>query len=124
MEHGIFFENGNSLAQSRIDANEEIAATSSIKTVTFKAPDYIVEAIDAFASYADTTRSALIADILKQYFGMAFVEFSEGYLSNFTSDISLEQEQRVLCEAVSVSDNLSSNAQSFIASSVRKVLED
>jgi len=122
MEHGIFFENGNSLAQSRIDANEEIAATSSIKTVTFKAPDYIVEAIDAFASYADTTRSALIADILKQYFGMAFVEFSEGYLSNFTSDISLEQ--RVLCEAVSVSDNLSSNAQSFIASSVRKVLED
>jgi hypothetical protein len=121
MEHGIFFENGNSLAQTRIDANEEIAATSSIKTVTFKAPDYIVEAIDAFASYADTTRSALIADILKQYFGMAFVEFSEGYLSNFSSEVSLEQ--RVLCEAVDLSENLSLNAQTFIASSTRKVLE-
>lgn len=121
MEHGIFFENGNSLAQTRIDANEEIAASSSIKTVTFKAPDYIVEAVDAFASYADTTRSALIADILKQYFGMAFVEFSEGYLSNFTSDVSLEQ--RVLCEALGVSENLSPNAQSFVASSTRKVLE-
>ena len=121
MEHGIFFENGNSLAQTRIDANEEIAANSSIKTVTFKAPDYIVEAVDAFASYADTTRSALRADIHKHYFGMAFVEFSEGYLSNFTSDVSLEQ--RVLCEALGVSENLSPNAQSFVASSTRKVLE-
>jgi hypothetical protein len=122
MEHGIFFENGNSLAQARIDANEEIAAASSIKTVTFKAPDYIVEAIDAFASYADTTRSALISDILKQYFGMAFIEFTEGYLSNFDSEISLEQ--RVLCEAMGISENLSPNSQSFVSSSVRKVLED
>jgi hypothetical protein len=122
MEHGIFFDNGNSLAQSRIEANEEIASNSTLKTVTFKAPDYVVEAIDAFASYSDATRSALISDILIQYFGMAFVEFAEGYLSNFTSDTSLEQ--RVLCEAMALTENLSTNAQSFIASSTRKVLED
>lgn len=121
MEHGIFFESGNSLAQSRIDQNDEIAATSSIKTVTFKAPDYVIEAIDAFASYAETTRSAVIADILKQYFGQAFVEFAQGYLENFNSDTSMEQ--RVLCEAMSLTENLSSNSAEFIAKSVTTTLE-
>ena len=121
MKHGIFFDNGNSLAQARIDANEEIASNSSLKTVTFKAPDYVVEAIDAFASYADTNRSALISDILTQYFGMAFVEFAEGYLTNFNSDTDMEH--RVLCEAMALTENLSVNAHSFIALQVRKVLE-
>ena len=120
MEHGIFFESGNSLAQSRIDQNDEIAATSSIKTVTFKAPDYVIEAIDAFV-YAETTRSAVIADILKQYFGQAFVEFAEGYLENFNSDTSMEQ--RVLCEAMALTENLSSNSAEFIAKSVTTTLE-
>jgi hypothetical protein len=121
MEHGIFFESGNSLAQSRIDQNDEIAATSSIKTVTFKAPDYVIEAIDAFASYAETTRSAVIADILKQYFCQAFVEFTEGYLENFNSDTSMEQ--RVLYEAMALTENLSLNSAEFIVKSVTTTLE-
>ena len=89
MSNGIFFDNGNSLAQSRIEADEEMALNSSLKTVTFKAPDYVVEAIDAFASHSGSTRSSLISDILTQYFAHAFVDFSEGYLANFNSDSPL-----------------------------------
>ena len=121
MERGIFFDNGNSLAQARIDANDELAQNSSLKTVTFKAPDYIVEALDAFASCSDSTRSSLISDILTQYFGQALVEFEEGYLDNFTSDESMEY--RVQCEIYSLIENLSPNAGLFITKSVAKVLE-
>lgn len=121
MERGIFFDNGNSLAQARIDANDELAQNSSLKTVTFKAPDYIVEALDAFASYSDSTRSSLISDILTQYFGQAFVEFAEGYLDNFTSDQPMEY--RVQCETYSLIENLSPNASVFLTKSVAKVLE-
>lgn len=121
MERGIFFDNGNSLAQARIDANDELAQNSSLKTVTFKAPDYIVEALDAFASYSDSTRSSLISDILTQYLGQAFVEFAEGYLDNFTSDQPMEY--RVKCETYSLIENLSSNAGLFLTKSVSKVLE-
>lgn len=121
METGIFFDNGNSLAQARIDSNDELAQNSSLRTVTFKTPDYIVEALDAFASYSDSTRSSLISDILTQYLGPAFVEFSEGYLNNFTSDHSMEH--RVQCETYSLIENLSPNAGIFLTKSVAKVLE-
>ena len=121
MQSGIFFDNGNSLAQARIDANDELAQNSSLRTVTFKTPDYIVEALDAFASYSDSTRSSLISDILTQYLGPAFVEFSEGYLNNFTSDQSMEH--RVQCETYSLIENLSPNAGIFLTKSVAKVLE-
>jgi predicted transcriptional regulator len=121
MERGIFFDNGNSLAQARIYANDELAQNSSLKTVTFKAPDYIVEALDAFASYSDSTRSALISDVLTQYLGQAFVEFAEGYLDNFTSDQPMGY--RVQCETHSLIENLSPNARLFLKKSVAKVLE-
>ena len=121
METGIFFDNGNSLAQARIDANDQLAQNSSLRTVTFKTPDYIVEALDAFASYSDSTRSSLISDILTQYLGHAFVEFAEGYLNNFISDQSMEN--RVQLEIYSLIENLSPNAGLFLTKSVAKVLE-
>lgn len=121
MSNGIFFDNGNSLAQSRIEADEEMALNSSLKTVTFKAPDYVVEAIDAFASHSGSTRSSLISDILTQYFAHAFVDFSEGYLANFNSDSPLEY--RIRCEALSLAEKVSDNAAHFITRSVTKVLE-
>lgn len=121
MERGIFFDNGNSLAQARIDASDELAQNSSLKTVTFKAPDYIVEVLDAFAAHSNSTRSSLISDILIQYLGQAFVEFAEGYLDNFTSDQPMEY--RVQCEAVSLIEDLSPNAGIFLTKKVAKVLE-
>ena len=120
MDTGIFYDKGNTLAEHRIEANEELAQNTSLKTVTFKAPDYIVEALDAFASYSDSTRSSLISDILTQYMGQAFVEFSEGYLSNFISDKSIEL--RVECESHTVTENVSPNAGLFFINSVAKVL--
>lgn len=121
MDNGIFYDKGNTLAEHRIEANEELAQNTSLKTVTFKAPDYIVEALDAFASYSDSTRSSLISDILTQYMGQAFVEFSEGYLSNFISDESMEY--RVECESYTVTENVSPNAGLFLTNSVAKVLK-
>jgi hypothetical protein len=121
MERGIFFDNGASLAQARIDANDELAENSSLKTVTFKAPDYVVEVLDAFASYSVSTRSALISDILTHYLGQAFVEFAEGYLDNFTSDQPMEY--RVQCESYSLIEGLSPNAGVFLTKQVAKVLE-
>ena len=121
MGKGIFYDNGNTLAELRIEADEELAQNTSLKTVTFKAPDYIVEALDAFASYSGSTRSSLISDILTQYMGQAFVEFSEGYLSNFISDESMER--RVECESYTVIENLSPNAGRFLTNSVAKVLK-
>ena len=121
METGIFYDNGNTLAQARIEANEELAQNTSLKTVTFKAPDYIVEALDLFASHSGSTRSSLISDILTQYMGQAFVEFSEGYLSNFISDESMER--RVKCESYTVTENVSPNAGLFLTNSVAKVLK-
>ena len=121
METGIFYDNGNTLAQARIEANEELAQNTSLKTVTFKAPDYIVEVLDLFASHSGSTRSSLISDILTQYMGQAFVEFSEGYLSNFISDESMER--RVECESYTVTENVSPNAVLFLTNSVAKVLK-
>ena len=121
METGIFYDNGNTLAQARIEANEELAQNTSLKTVTFKAPDYIVEVLDLFASHSGSTRSALISDILAQYMGQAFVEFSEGYLQNFTSDNPMEY--RVECETYQLVEKVSPNAGLFLTNSVAKVLK-
>ena len=121
MDTGIFYDNGNTLAQARIEANEELAQNTFLKTVTFKAPDYIVEALDLFASHSGSTRSALISDILAQYMGQAFVEFSEGYLQNFTSDKPMEY--RVECETYQLVEKASPNAGLFLTNSVAKVLK-
>ena len=121
MDNGIFYDKGNTLAEHRIEGNEELDQNPSLKTVTFKAPDYIVEALDSFVSYSDSTRSSLISDILTQYMGQAFVEFSEGYLSNFISDESMER--RVECESYTVTENVSPNAGLFLTNSVAKVLK-
>ena len=121
--NSILFENGRALSQAQIDsAEEDDLSNSSLKAVTFKCPDYLVEALDAFASRASANRSALISDILTQYFGDALVNFQEGYLSNF-SDQGHTLEQRIQIESVALTEDLSPNAAHFIFRSVQRSLE-
>lgn len=118
----IFSDMGSTLAMEHINASEiGDLPLDNYKTVSFKCPDYLVEALDAFSTKASTTRTDIIVSTLQEYLVHAISEFVQSYNSQFV--IEGTSEQQILSAVSDMAKDLSTNASHFLITRTMNHLE-
>lgn len=124
MDVKLFYSIGDKLAQKRIERDDDMAPLDSkSKTVTIKTPSHLIELVDALASEAEMSRSAVISALIEEFIGLAFVSFNEGYLANFNNDAPMELKLQAEALAFTESHSLSLEASTLLHTKVAEFLE-